>query len=531
MKNSFISVIRVPDDIKIQTENSPLRYEEKGVENPTDARIQFEIKGDCLRVMLMPSKDAVKRIRMRFRGDLSGVRARLGDAWERSSTETMQWKAFVPHEMLPWYFYASDGARLHAYGVKTGGNSYALWQCDPCGITLTLDVRCGTDGVRVTEPLMCAEVICRRGEEGEEPFAAAREFCRMMCAHPNLPAEPVYGLNNWYWAYGNTDQQTLVGEARYLAQLSAGCAASPYMVMDDGWQICHTKGYNGGPWTACNERFSSMAETAAQIKAEGCRPGIWFRPLRTLGHVPQEAVYDTPYAGMGLVMDPTHPFTLQRVEEDAARLASWGFELIKHDFTTLDLYGRWIPDDRPLHFYDRSLTNAQIEKRIYETVQRGAGGAVVIGCNTCGHLAAGIHQVQRIGEDTSGRSFEWTRRGGIHSMMRLPQAGVFSQIDPDCAAFTARVSSDLNLDFMEAMAISGSTVFASITPGILNSAEEQRASDIMRIAASIKPEEYAVALDWHRTSEPREYLFRGREYVYDWYRDYDGCRDSLTWLD
>lgn len=412
MKNSFISVIRVPDDIKIQTENSPLRYEEKGVENPTDARIQFEIKGDCLRVMLMPSKDAVKRIRMRFRGDLSGVRARLGDAWERSSTETMQWKAFVPHEMLPWYFYASDGARLHAYGVKTGGNSYALWQCDPCGITLTLDVRCGTDGVRVTEPLMCAEVICRRGEEGEEPFAAAREFCRMMCAHPNLPAEPVYGLNNWYWAYGNTDQQTLVGEARYLAQLSAGCAASPYMVMDDGWQICHTKGYNGGPWTACNERFSSMAETAAQIKAEGCRPGIWFRPLRTLGHVPQEAVYDTPYSGIGLVMDPTHPFTLQRVEEDAARLASWGFELIKHDFTTLDLYGRWIPDDRPLHFYDRSLTNAQIEKRIYETVQRGAGGAVVIGCNTCGHLAAGIHQVQRIGEDTSGRSFEWTRRGG-----------------------------------------------------------------------------------------------------------------------
>ena len=82
---------------------------------------------------------------------------------------------------------------------------------------------------------------------------------------------------------------------------------------------------------------------------------------------------------------------------------------------------------------------------------------------------------------------------------------------------------------MEAMAISGSTVFASITPGILTAREEQRAAEILKIAASITPDEYAEPLDWHRTSAPAEYLFRGKEYRYDWYSEYEGARNTLTW--
>lgn len=530
MKDTFCSLIRLPDDLKIQTETSPLRFEERGTPNETDAQVRFEVTGDSMKVILMPSKDAVKRIRMRFRGDLNGVQMILGDAWERSSGESIVWKGFVPHEMYPWYFYTNDGTYLHGYGVKTQANCFAYWQCDPAGITLICDVRNGTRGVQLSKPLICAEIVCRRGCEGETPFAAAKALCRMMCDKPNLPEMPVYGFNNWYWAYGNTDQKTFIGEAEYLGALTAGNPVRPFMVMDDGWQTFHTKGYNGGPWLSCNERFSSMEEMAVQVREKGCRPGVWFRPLRTMGHVPEEAIYSSPYKGVGMVLDPTHPFTLERVAQDVARLADWGYELIKHDFTTLDLFNRHIEEAHSLAFHDQSLTNAQIVKQLYQTIQNYAAGSIIIGCNTIGHLAAGIHQVQRIGDDTSGRSYEWTRRYGIHSMMRLPQAGIFSQIDPDCAAFTERVSVELNLDFMEAMAISGSTVFASVTPGILTPAHEQRMQEILRIAASIRPDEYAEPVDWHRTHAPAEYVFHGKEYHYDWYSEYEGTRSFLTWI-
>ena len=37
MKNSFLDIIRIPDDIKIYTETSPFRFEEPGEVNNTDA--------------------------------------------------------------------------------------------------------------------------------------------------------------------------------------------------------------------------------------------------------------------------------------------------------------------------------------------------------------------------------------------------------------------------------------------------------------------------------------------------------------
>ena len=147
MKNTFLSLLRTPDDVKIQTDFSPLRYEEKGTPNPTDAQVQFEITQSSLKIILVPGKEPVRRLRLRFRGDLSGVLSILSDAWERASANHLIWKTFVPHEMLPWYFHTNDGASLHSYGVKTGANAFAFWQCDPKGITLILDVRNGSAGV------------------------------------------------------------------------------------------------------------------------------------------------------------------------------------------------------------------------------------------------------------------------------------------------------------------------------------------------------------------------------------------------
>lgn len=531
MKNTFLNIIRQPDDIKIQTENSPFRFEEKGTVNNTRAKVECVSDNGVLNVTLYPNGDAVKYVRLRFNGDISNVNMLLGDALVRSQTDDVLWHAFLPHYDMPWYFYTNDGECLHGYGVKTGCNSFAFWYADPYGITLLLDVRNGSGGIDC-EKLLCAQIVCREGIAGENMYKAAHEFCRLMCNKPNLPKTPVYGLNNWYWAYGAIEESVVLEEARYLGKLTNGFKNRPFMTIDDGWQIAHAKGkYNGGPWNLSNENFESMQSTAEKIHNLDCRAGIWIRLLLTLSHVPEDAVYNSPYNPNGLVMDPTHEFSKQKIYEDVSRLSNWGFDMIKHDFSFFDLFGATLSNNMPPHFYDKTKTNAQIVREFYELVQSAAGNTLVMGCNTVNHLAAGIHQIQRSGNDTSGRHFEFTRRFGVHSMMRAPQNNAFFKTDPDCAAFTEKVSKKLNLDFLEMAAITGAATFASVTPGILNGEEEKRLQEIFAIADTIKSDEYASVCDWTHTAVPSQFEFKGKLYKYNWYEDYCGARNFVSWFE
>jgi hypothetical protein len=117
----------------------------------------------------------------------------------------------------------------------------------------------------------------------------------------------------------------------------------------------------------------------------------------------------------GIVLDPSNPDVLELVSRDTARIAKWGYELIKHDFTTIDTLSFHWEEDGNWHYYDRTITNATMLKRLYQTIQQAAREAEVLGCNTVNHLVAGIHAAQRSSEDTSGRYFEMTRRNGIAS--------------------------------------------------------------------------------------------------------------------
>ena len=116
------------------------------------------------------------------------------------------------------------------------------------------------------------------------------------------------------------------------------------------------------------------------------------------------------------------------------RLHGWGYELIKHDFSTFDLTGRWGPamtDEVTADgwaFADRSRTTAEIIIDHYRSIREGASDSLLIGCNTMGHLSAGIFELSRTGDDTSG--FEWNRvrKMGVNTLaFRMPQPGcVFS---------------------------------------------------------------------------------------------------------
>ena len=152
----------------------------------------------------------------------------------------------------------------------------------------------------------------------------------------------------------------------------------------------------------------------------------------------------------------------------------------------------------------------------------------MIGCNTFGHLVAGIHAVQRVGDDTSGRNFEVTRADGVGTLVRLPQNNTFFSHDPDCAAFTEKVPHKENLDFLEAAAITGATTLASVTPHTLTG------EDMTRIRAIYKTASQgglgATPEDWIGHREPTRVVTPdGRRFVFDWYGLYYGSRNFYTW--
>src|ERR1700744_29982 len=120
--------------------------------------------------------------------------------------------------------------------------------------------------------------------------------------------------------------------------------------------------------------------------------------------------------------------------------------MVKHDFSTYDINGRWGFDmydniSQPgWSFYDKGKTNAEIINHLYRSIREAAGSIYVIGCNTMSHLSAGIFELNRIGDDTSGKEWERTRKMGVNTLgFRMSQHNTFYAVDGDCVGLTNQV--------------------------------------------------------------------------------------------
>ena len=431
----------------------------------------------------------------------------LGDAWERAYGD-LQWMGIQPERIMPWYMLVSDGETTHGYGVQTGCSSLCSWRIDAFHTELCLDLRCGPDPVELNgRTLHAATVLCREGKDGETAFEAAHRFCAQMCPAPRLPEHIIYGSNNWYYAYGESSHEEILADADLVAELTEGLEVRPYMVIDDCWQAIRGRQCNAGPWDRGNEAFPDMAGLAAQIAEKGLIPGIWYRPLTTYEERPKDHLVDRWGGHDAFILDPSHPAVLREVEEITARLVKWGYRLLKHDFSSADIFGRWgFQMGREMfegswHFYDRTKTTAEIILQLYRAIRRGAGDAVIIGCNTISHLAAGIFELQRTGDDTSGLEWERTRKMGVNTLaFRMPQHGTFYLADADCAGHTGSIPWELNREWIRLLSLSGTPMFFSIDPKAVTPEQKQELKAAFRTFVSIT--EPAIPLDWLDTTCP-----------------------------
>ncbi len=484
----------------------------------TDAKAQLEDS-----VVKVYGNDAeIEYVRVEFDFKVPDNALVLGDAWERAYAD-LEWKK-SPGRM-PWYFAVHSNGQIFCFGVKTGANSLCSWQIEQGVVVLIIDVRNGTCGIKLKGSTLDACTIVTDTFTGDA-FNALSEFCKKMCPNPVLPNRPIYGGNDWYCNYGDNSFEKILKHANRIVECSPINAPKPYMVIDDGWELCFHSGscdaeyFNGAPWQYPNAKFGDMQKMADAIKGEGAIPGLWFRPLLTIENTPEDQVLKKD--GIKIVLDPSHPEVLKRITNDIKTFVKWGYKLIKHDFSTFDVFGKWgfqMEDDlydSEVEFYDKTKTTAEIIKNLYNTISNAAGEDVlVMGCNTISHLSAGIFSLQRTGDDTSGMDWERTKNYGINTLaFRMCQHNTFYCADADCVGITNNVPWDKNRQWLDVLSKSGTALFVSIADDSYT--DEVKDGITAAFEKASKNTSPSKPIDWFETKLPVKWESKYGFDKYEW---------------
>jgi alpha-galactosidase len=139
----------------------------------------------------------------------------------------------------------------------------------------------------------------------------------------------------------------------------------------------------------------------------------------------------------------------------------------------------------------------------------------IIGCNTMSHLSAGVFELNRIGDDTSGKEWARTKKMGVNTLgFRLPQNNTFYAADGDCVGLTKDVAWDKNKQWLQLLAESGSPLFISAELDILDSEKKATIKQAFANAAKVQPN--GEPLDWLINPFPEKWNLNGKEVAFNW---------------
>ena len=152
---------------------------------------------------------------------------------------------------------------------------------------------------------------------------------------------------------------------------------------------------------------------------------------------------------------------------------------------------------------------------LYAAIREAAGDSLILGCNTVGHLSAGLFESSRIGDDTSGHNWERTRRMGVNSLaFRAAQHDTFHAADPDCVGVTKDIPWALNRQWLDLIARSGTALFVSLSPDAIGPEQERDLRSALALAASGPP--LGQPTDWLDTTSPAHWELDGKPAHFDW---------------
>ena len=162
-----------------------------------------------------------------------------------------------------------------------------------------------------------------------------------------------------------------------------------------------------------------------------------------------------------------------------------------------------------------SRTNAEIVLNLYKNIRQAAGEMYIIGCNTFSHLSAGLFELNRIGDDTSGKEWARTKKMGVNTTaFRGIHQGTFYGADGDCVGLTPKVPWEKNKQWMELVAKSGTPLFISAQPEAMGTEQRISIKECFKLAAQHLP--VGEPLDWMENAVPKKWKLNGKIEMFDW---------------
>jgi alpha-galactosidase len=513
--------------VGLDTGSATLAAMASGTYRYEDITVRLSEERDALRVDVVSPTLPLHFVRLQWDLSVAGGVV-LADAWERTYGDD----GFRPAQQerkMPWYCIHHQEGQTVCFGVRTGCRSLCYWQGGGSVLRLTMDLRSGGTGVVLGDrSLHAADIVVLKGMEGDSVFATGRRFCGLMCEAPRLPRQPVYGINDWYYAYGNNNPELILRQTALMTELATDPDNRPFSVVDAGWAFYSPYHPGDGGWnddfSRPNDKFKDMGKLAADIRKLGMRPGLWMRPLCASYKDPASLLLpaipgrDDPKSP---ILDPTIEENLSRIKHNITLYRQWGYEMVKHDYSSYDIFGKWgsqMEADMTTpgwRFRDNTRTSAEIILGLYEAIREAAGDMYLIGCNTLSHLSAGLFELDRIGDDTSGKEWARTRKMGVNTLgFRMIQHNLFYACDGDCVGLTKEIPWNKNKQWMQLLAGSGTPLFISAQPEAVGA--EQKAMIRECFSMATRPLPAGEPLDWLTNPQPTRWRLDGKIREFDW---------------
>jgi len=525
------SVINLPDEVTAIINNQMVHLSGKNQQNWSYQELLVGVKdtGTSLIAEIQAPGIKLSSVTLSWKIPANAGSKILNDHWERTYGD-VSWHKSIETEILPWYFMEHTNSATNGFGVKTGTGSFCSWQVGNNKLSLTMDTRSGGNGVQLdNRVLQACEIVTIKSNPGESAFQTTRRFTKRMCDKVRMPKKPVYGINDWYFTYGNTSEKLILEHTQMMAPMADGLENRPFSVIDAGWFQGPSFSPNDVCWgndmKTTDENFSDMGQLAEKIRKIGMRPGIWTRPLCGSENDPKSLMLPLikGRAENNPVLDPSIPENLERIKSYFKLYNQWTYEMVKFDFTTFDIMGKWgfemlkdgsmTASDWSMH--DSSKTNAEIILNLYRTIRESSGETYIIGCNTISHLSAGLFELNRVGDDTSGNEWARTRKMGVNTLaFRGVQQGTFYAADGDCVGLTTKVPWAKNKQWMELVAKSGMPLFISAQPDATGTEQKATIKACFKLASQEIP--VGEPLDWMETAFPKTWKLNGKVEHFDW---------------
>lgn len=524
----LFQLINFPDEVSAVVNNETVKLVGKNnqIWMYKDLTVSLKEKLKSISVAVHAPNISLSAVTLFWKTPIESASNILNDHWERTYGD-ISWHKQNATEILPWYFMEHNEKGTNGFGVKTGAASFCFWQLSQGKLSLTIDTRSGGNGVQLGDrKLEAAEIVTIKSKAHETPFQTTRHFTKLMCNAARMPKKPVYGINDWYFAYGNNSEKLILDHTTLMSNFAEGLDNRPFSVIDAGWfkSSMNDSGF-GDDMLEANEKFPNMAKLSQKIKKIGMRPGIWTRPLcanpkdKISLFLPLIKGRETRFP----ILDPTLAENLERIKTTFKTYNDWGYEMVKFDYTTFDIFGKWgfeMMRDKTMtsenwQMNDNSKTNAEIILNLYKTIRAAAGSTYIISCNTMSHLCAGIFELNRIGDDTSGQEWERTRKMGVNTLaFRSLQHGTFYACDGDCLGLTTKISWARNKQWLELVAKSGTPLFISAQAEAVGPEQKIAIKGAFKLASQNLP--VAEPLDWMENNFPKKWNLNNKIENFDW---------------